>query len=295
MNLDYKKAKYVFRYICFRLVPPFLYSFILKVKYKNEFKQKLNLKSAQKLSEKIQYLKLNNKNIKKTLLSDKLKAKEYIKTNLPELKFAKVYQSASKFEELDLNILPSSFILKTNHAWKTNTFIKDKNKLTEKELKELKNYYNWVLNINYAYWSFYELQYKEITAKVYAEEILDTYDTAMLIPNYEIFCFNGKAKFILLRNANEYFQQYIYDTNWKRLNFDISYGNDGENPKPKFLEKIIYYAEFLSKDIDFVRVDFMTLNEEPYFCEMTFTPNSGFIKFNPPEFDLYYGKELIID
>ena len=40
------------------------------------------------------------------------------------------------------------------------------------------------------------------------------------------------------------------------------------------------FAKILSKDFKFVRVDFIEHNKKLYFAEMTFTPHSGYFRYN---------------
>ena len=51
-------------------------------------------------------------------------------------------------------------------------------------------------------------------------------------------------------------------------------------------------AEKLSKNMDFLRVDFYSIEDRIYIGELTLCPGSGCIAFDPPETDLFYGKKL---
>ena len=55
--------------------------------------------------------------------------------------------------------------------------------------------------------------------------------------------------------------------------------------KPEKLEEMLQLAEKLSKDIPFIRVDFYFVDGKIYFSELTFFPSSGFVAFDPPEWD----------
>ena len=298
---NYKDIKYFTRYIIFRIIPPIFYNKIIEYKYKKELEQVPNLIVPTKLSEKIQWLKFNNNNRLKTTLSDKLLAKDFIKKNLPELKTTKLYQHCKKFDELNFETLPDSFVLKTNHAWRTNLVILEKNKLTKREMKKLKKYYDWTLKINYGYWSFYELQYKDIKPKIFAEEYICNNEREKHI-EYEVYCFNGVPEFVKLGliikepfNDYEHRENHYLNINYKKTPFVIRQKNKNSlPPKSKNFDKMIEYAKFLAKDFDFVRVDFMEAKEILYFGEMTFTPFCGFLEFKPEEFDLYFGKKLRI-
>ncbi len=270
---------------------------ILKIKYKKTLNKRLDFKNLQRLSEKIQWIKLHGITDKKILLSDKIIVKEYISKCLPDLQFAKIYQSVNCFKELNFQKLPEKFILKTNHAWKTNIIINNKTSLTNEDYIIIENFYKKVLKINYAYWSYYELQYKDIKPQIFAEELLDNDDN---IKDYEVWCFNGKPEFVsyrYLKILNDYkkYEQYFFNSKWEPVDFYICYKGE-ENPELSInKDKIINYAKILSEGIDFVRVDFMEINNELYFGEMTFTPYSGFLNFTPDYYDEIYGRKLILN
>ncbi len=149
---DYKDFKVRCRYYIQKFAPVIFYPFFLKYFYKKDMGKELDLKNPLSLSEKLNYLKLYDTSPLKTMLSDKLLAKEYIKINLPELNVAKVYQEASNFEEIDFSKCPETFLIKTNHACKTGILINSKKELTQKKYRKYKNYYKKVMSINYAYW-----------------------------------------------------------------------------------------------------------------------------------------------
>lgn len=298
---NYKDFKYFIRYILFRIIPSIFYSRVIKHKYKKTLNEELNLKKPKKLSEKVQWLKLNYKNKHETMLSDKLLAKKFIKENLPELNTTQVYQVKNCFSKLNFEELPESFVIKTNHAWRTNVIIRNKSLLTKRQIKIIKNYYDWVLKINYAYWSYFELQYKNIVPQVFIEEYIYNNNNIILI-EYEAYCFNGKVEFIKIghikKEENEnytYRKSYYCDTTYKKTQFAIRYKEKEDLPeKSKNFDKMIQYAQFLSRDFPFVRVDFMEAKNILYFGEMTFTPYCGFLKFNPKEYDKYFGEKLKI-
>jgi hypothetical protein len=73
--------------------------------------------------------------------------------------------------------------------------------------------------------------------------------------------------------------------------FALVYPTDErEIARPKSLGKMITAASTLAKGFDFVRVDFYEIGEKPYFGEMTFTPEAGLGRFDPPEIDRLLGQ-----
>ena len=63
-------------------------------------------------------------------------------------------------------------------------------------------------------------------------------------------------------------------------------------PVPEKFSEMLSLAADMSKDFSYVRVDFYLLNNEIYFSELTFTPDSGIMNFNPLQTDLDWGNVL---
>ena len=178
----------------------------------------------------------------------------------------------------------------------------------ENQLKKLKMRTEYFQNVRY-YLKSLELQYRNIENLIFAEELIGgTYVEP--IADWEIYCFNGEPKFIatLRYKAGKYGyyrneKSYVYNENYEKLDFSVSVDTDNEEiEKPIYYEKMFEYARILSKDFKFVRVDFMENNGKLYFGELTFTPFSGFFRFNglkgntpqAKEIDLRLGKLLKI-
>ena len=314
----YKGFKIWGRYYFEKLLPKEFYPKFIEYSYKQNIQKCINLKNPQNFSEKLNYLKIYDATPQKTLLSDKLLAKEYIKENIPDLATAKVYQIGTSFEELDFEKCPSKFIIKTNHACKTGRLIKNKNSITKQEYKNYKKYYKKVLAINYAFWGTLELQYKDIVPKVYTEEYLESNNPDFLINEYEVYCLNGSPEFIqYVVRMKQATSNAFYNPDWTIADFSLFkesiLPNIAEIDPKKVIDyelflkhkeimtppqtnrnRVLEYSKFLSKDFKFARIDFFEINNNLYFGEVTFTPFSGDIKFVPEEYDLILGKKLHI-
>ena len=55
---------------------------------------------------------------------------------------------------------------------------------------------------------------------------------------------------------------------------------------------MIKFAQILSKDFAFVRVDFLHDGANLFVGELTFTPASGLVQWNPPKYDIILGSCL---
>ena len=115
--------------------------------------------------------------------------------------------------------------------------------------------------------------------------------------DYKFFCFHGEPKFAYV--AIDHFPGVkskisLFDLDWNRL--PVTYDNhpsiNKPLEKPKNLEKMIELARKLSKDFPFVRVDFYEVGDKVYVGELTFTPGSGFGKYEPVDWDFEMGKWL---
>lgn len=285
-----------FRYYLFKFLPASLYPFFCKKYYKKIVGKNLNLKNPVTFSEKINYLKLYDLSDKKTIFTDKLLAKEYVKNNIPELKVAQLYNVYSTFDDIYFSNLPNQFIIKTNHACKTGIVVEDKNLLDEQRIKTLSKYYNKVLNIDYAFWGIFELQYRNIVPKVYIEQLLIPKANS-LFKEYEIYCLNGNVEFIqyCVCTADGLTYRTYYDKDFKEADFAVYRKMKSPFiPDEKNKEKLIEYAQILSSGFPFVRVDIFEVNETLYFGEMTFTPHCGNITISPSEYDAILGNKLDI-
>ena len=186
----------------------------------------------------------------------------------------KIYENV---EEINLDELPKKFVIKLNHGSGMNIICKDKAKFNLKMHKEQLN--KWK-NINYGLTNN-EFQYMYVNRKIFAEQFL----SENLI-DYKVFCFNGKAKFIrirkILNNKKHIKIHNHYNLNWTLNELESGLKGYIRNPyikikRPKYLNLMIDYANKLSKEFVFVRVDFYEVNNRIYLGELTFSPSNAFI------------------
>ena len=263
----------------------------IKTKYKLEMDKKLNLKNPQTFNEKLQWLKLYDRNPEYTKMVDKYEAKKYVSDIIGQEYIIPTLGVWDKFEDIEFDKLPKQFVLKPTHT-SGNVFIcKDKEKINYKQLRKMIN--KW-LKRDY-YLVHREWPYKNIKPKIIAEQYMVD-DSGMKLKDYKFFCFNGIAQTILVcSNRNESFKNTnFYDINWNLQPFTREkHKNSNEQiKKPKNLDEMITVAEKLSKDIPFVRVDLYEINGKVYFGELTFYPSSGFEGFEPEEWDKKLGAML---
>ena len=288
--LTQKKYDYKF---CKRLNKLF-YPYILSKIYFQKLNKKLKLNNPQKFTEKIQWMKLYDNLELKTLLTDKLKAKDWVKKNISFIKIPKVYQEFKNFDEFEISKCPNYFVIKMNSGCKMNHLVRDASLFKDKKIYDkVKQYFNKLIKIDYEFISGFEMQYKGIDKKIFIEEWLNY---PFFIHDYKIHCFNGEPKFIEFMNKDikkNVTVMLFYDTKWNRVeNYWGKIGEENDVEKPENLEKMLDAAKIIARYFKYVRVDLYNLDGEIYFAEATFSPFSGFIIFNNPEWDFLLGNML---
>ena len=260
----------------------------LKIIYRSKMKKQLNLRNPRFFSEKLQWLKLHDRNPLYTRLVDKYEVKKYVAEKLGEAYLIPTYGVWNHFDEIDFDSLPDTFVLKCTHdsgnVWICNnksTF----NYVGAKEKLESS------LNNNF-YWWTREWPYKNVKARIIAEKYMSDVSSSDLI-DYKFYCFGGRAAYcqvITNRSVDETID--FYDRQWIHQPF-IGLNPKAHNSvelqkKPEDYEKMIDIADYLSTQIGsrFVRIDLYYINKKIYFGEITFFPNGAFGSFAPIEWDL---------
>lgn len=265
----------------------------LKQKFKNIFGYELNLDNPQTFNEKLQWLKLYNRNPLYTIMVDKYKVKEYVAKVIGQEYIIPTFGVWDDSEEIDFSKLPNQFVLKCNHNSGLGMCVcKDKSKL---DIKKIKKDLAKGLKQNY-YLTNREWPYKEVPRKIIAEKYMRD-DKTQELCDYKFFCFNGEPKILFIatdrQNPKEETKFDFYDMAFNHLPFTNGHPNSQQAiNKPQSFEKMKFLAEKLSKNIPHIRVDFYETNGQIFFGELTFFHWSGFVPFKPKEWDKKIGDLL---
>lgn len=275
---------------------PFLCSdrFFLKIRFKQIFDKKLNLVNPQTYNEKLQWLKLYYRKDIMHLMVDKVKAKVYVQKQIGNEFIIPTLGVWSSFDEINFDVLPNQFVLKTNHDSRGTVICKDKKML---DLIHVKSKLTKSLKNNY-YVSGREWAYKDIQPKILAEPYMEDYKTKEL-RDYKIFCFNGIPKLILVTSDRQKGDEKynFYDINFNLLPITQTFyktNNPNNISRPRTLDQMLELAKVLSKDFPHLRVDFYEINGKLYFGELTFYHDAGFKAFHPEKWDYEIGSYLVL-
>jgi len=294
--LDYKKVirdqELRFKILhLLRFIPD---KIMIKLQYRIKLGRKLNLKSPSRFTEKLQWYKLYFRDPQMTQCADKYRVRDYVKSKGLGQILNKLYAVHNDIEEINLDSLPEKFVMKTTNGSGTNYLCEDKSSLSLDLIKQ--NLKDW-MNRNF-YASGREWCYKDITPRVIVEEYLESNDTKFKgLNDYKFLCFNGEAKYIVFDvDRQTEHKRNIYDTKWNYINVSTDHPNiEDRIPKPEGLDEMLGVANKLAADFPFVRVDLYWVNEKVYFGELTFYPWTGYVQFEPDEFDFILGDLLPIN
>lgn len=262
------------------LIPDRLY---LQLISRHSLWYRIDFKNPKTFNEKLQRLKLYNRNPDYTKMVDKCDAKKYVSSIIWERYIIPTLWVYNTFDEIDFDKLPNQFVIKCTHDSGGIVICQNKKEfnksLARKKIeKNLKNNY-------YIYAR--EWVYKNIKPRIIVEKYMVD-ESWVELKDYKVFCFNGEPKIIQVDfDRFKGHKRNIYNLNWEILPFEILYPSDKSHKinKPKCLEEMIYLAKKLSKNIPHVRIDFYIIKDQIYFWEMTFYHGWWFEDFRPREWD----------
>ena len=271
------------------LIPSSVY---LKCVFRNQLGYRLNLKNPETFNEKLQWLKLHDRNPQYAFLVDKYEAKRRIGALIGEQYIIPALGVWDRFESIDFDRLPSQFVLKCTHDSGGLAICKDKETWDRAAAREK---ITRSLHTNY-YWAGREWPYKQLRPRVLAEAYMQNSADEELT-DYKFFCFNGEPAIILVcsdRFSAQGLREDFYDQDWRHLDMRrIHHPNaDHPHPRPQNLRLMLQLARKCAENIPFVRVDFYEINGKVFFGEMTFFPASGFEGWIPEDWDRTLGDML---
>lgn len=270
---------------------------MLSIQYYVKFGRKCNFNNPQRWTEKIQLYKMYYRNSDLGICVDKYDVRSYIeKKGLSEI-LNKLYAVYNSSEEIDIQNLPDSFVLKTTDGGGglNVVLVTDKN---EMDLPAIKKEFNtWMGRFKAgAVPSGREWAYSLIkSSRIVVEELLvNRVNPQAGIEDFKILCFHGEPKYIIVdkdRYINH--KRNFYNTNWERVSVTTDHEQfEDSYPKPQNLEEMLRVASVLSEDFPFVRVDLYNVEGKVYFGELTFYPWTGYVRFTPDSFDEILGSFL---
>ena len=260
----------------------------LKLIYRMRVGKKLDLKNPKGFNEKLQWLKLHDRNPEYIKLVDKLAVRKNIEEMIGEEYLIPLIGVWDHVDDIDFDSLPDQFVLKCTHDSGSAIICSDKKLLDIEKAK--RSLAKSLRKKSFGYGR--EWTYINVEPRIIAEKFMGD-EGGLGLKDYKILCFNGEAKcsFVCLnRYSKNGLNVDFYDMDWVPMPFERHYKKSGTViPKPKTFDRMVQIAEELSSDMIFVRMDFYEIDERVYFGEFTFFPGSGFEEFIPDSYDNLLG------
>lgn len=271
---------------------------MLKLQYKIKTGNRLDLKSPKRFTEKIQLYKLNYKNPIMAQCVDKYDVREYVEKHGLGYILNEVYGVYDNPYEVNFSILPKSFVIKDTLGGGGNAVIivSDKSKMDEEKVrKQMQDWVDEPINKKHP---GREWVYDGRKHRIIIEKLIESNQDMGGLKDYKFFCFHGKVEFVYVmgdRKVGDKVSVTILDRNFqpllvKRVGDELFQHIE----KPDNYEELLSIAETLSQEFPHVRVDLYDENEKILFGELTFYNASGYMKYDPDEFDFEIGRKFII-
>ncbi|WP_051164091.1 ATP-grasp fold amidoligase family protein [Butyrivibrio fibrisolvens] len=251
----------------------------------------LDLEHPVTFNEKIQWLKLYDRNPLYHTLVDKVAVKDWVADKIGEEYIIPTLGVWDDPDDIDFDTLPNQFVLKCNHnSGKGMCICKDKNQL---DLDKVKSDLREGLKQNY-FLPYREWAYKDVKPRIIAEKYISSGDD---LEDYKIFNANGMP-YLIEVDFDRFIdhKRNLYSTDWEFIEAECNYRNDKNHiiDKPKCLKEMLDLAAKLSEGIPQVRTDFYVIDDIIMFGELTFYHEAGFASFNPKELDEKMGGRISI-
>lgn len=264
----------------------------IKLRYRFQMGKRLNLKTPLTFQEKLQWLKIHNRDCKYTKMVDKILVKDYVASLIGQEYVVPLIGVWNKPEEIDWESLPDKFVLKTNHSGGNTGVVICRDKKTF-DYSSAINKLNSSLNKD-IYHSLREWPYKDIKKRVFAERYIEAGSD---LPDYKFFCFNGEVKALFVATDRNHPTEDVkfdfFDADFNHLPLKQGHENAKVIPnKPSSFDEMKRIASVLSNGLPHVRVDLYEVNGRPVFGEMTFFHFAGMVPMEPEEWDYKFGEWL---
>lgn len=262
----------------------------LKIKFKMLMGYKLNLNEPKTFNEKLQWLKLHDRNPEYTMLVDKYEVKKYVAEKVGAKYIIPTLGVWDRAEDIDFDSLPEQFVLKCTHDSGSVIICRDKQHFSRNAaISKLHK----ALQKNLYYYGR-EWPYKNVKPRIIAEKYMED-ESGYELKDYKVFTFNGEPKIIQVDfgRYNGRHCRNFYNLNWKYMDMEILYPADAsvKIERPQKLDEMLQLSRKLATG-PHVRIDLYSIRNRIYFGEMTFYHGNGFEEFRPFEWDLKFGEWL---
>ena len=266
----------------------------ITMRYNSYFNEPLDLNDPKTLNQKLQWLKLYDRNPRYPSLVDKYEAKTVVGSIIGQDHIIPTYGVWDKVDDIDVSSLPDRFVIKTTHDCGTSIVCRDKSRFDIEKYRPMLE-----KSLSGTYYTIgREWPYRDLKPRIIAEEYRVDDSTVpeekQELSDFKFYCFDGYADCVMIcfDRASGDTKFYFFNDRWELLRINRrgkAAPPDFTLPRPACLDQMFAIARKLSEGIPFVRVDLYQSDNQVLFGEMTFYPQSGWDPNYLPESDLYFG------
>jgi len=258
----------------------------LQLRYFREYGRLLNLKNPRRLSEKIQWRKLYQRDPRFVVFVDKIAVKPQIAKLIGAQYVTPNLWTGHDPAAIPWDSLTTPFVIKVNHSFGHHVFVRDLAKVDRNAVvAQMRKQLGYSHVVRGREWC-----YGEVKRQVLIEKMIET-APGVLPEDFKFFVYHGAVHFTQV--DHDRFGQHrrsFFDRDWQRQPTILLVPHiSGPIAPPPHYEQMIALAERIGVEFDFVRVDLYDTAEGVFFGETTFYPGCGFAKLEPDEQDLAFG------
>ena len=268
----------------------------LSLQFRSRMGRCPDLKNPLTFNEKIQWLKLHDRNPLYPTLVDKAAVKDWAAEKIGREHIIPTLAVWDSPEAIDLSVLPERFVRKCTHDSGSAMLCTDRATF---DLEAARRRLGERLALDYGR-RFREWPYSAVPRRIIAEEFMDgdpLGPSGLGMTDYKFFCFSGKPELMFVatdRNSPGKETCFdFFDAEFNHIPVRNGHPNAAIPPeKPAGFETMKTLAARLSEGLPFVRVDFYQTPGKVLFGEMTLYHWSGLRPFEPESYDRSFGEMI---
>ena len=246
----------------------------------------LDLDRPKTFNEKLNWNKLYDHNLLYHDMVDKYKVKKIVAEIIGEKYVVPCFGVWNNPEEINLDDLPESFVLKATHDSSGVYICKNKKEIKKEDI--ITHFKKWKTT---HYEIAREWAYKDVLPRIIADKLIDD-KSGHELTDYKFWCFNGVPQIMYITNKGSNVTENFYDMDFNPVMIDHGFKRrqpEFEKPSQFDLMKSLCLKLLEKIKPSFVRVDFFNVENSVYFGEFTFYDWGGVQPFQSYEMDLKLG------
>lgn len=277
---------------------------MLRARYAERFGRPLDLENPKTFTEKVQWRKAYDRRDILRQLNDKARFRGWVTERLgaseAERLFVPTLCEATRVRDIPFDRLPPAYVIKASHGSRMNVFVRGPDAPPRAEVMRRLSYFlaeeygRRLYSHQWAYWG-------QKPVLIGEPLLLNTDGTAPT--DVKLHMFDGRCVVI---HHNSYGRtegsatpdiasKAFLSPAWEQLDIRSKKDRPGPRPpRPERFEEMLRLAEDLSAGLDYVRIDFLVVDERPYLGEATIYPSSGLSQFEPDEADAWIGSHWVL-